>query len=62
MELDIEQIVAMAVAAIAEEEGEDVAALRVISFREIPKSSLERYIADRGIAYKKYQLGDDSRE
>ncbi len=53
-----EQIIAMAVAAIAEELGEDVTKLRVISFREVPRSSLEQYIADHNIVYKKYQLGD----
>ena len=56
MELSREQIVAMAVAAIAEETGEDIAALRVNSFREIHKSSLEQYIADNHIQYQKYQL------
>ena len=58
MELTKEQIVAMAVAAVAEEEGLDVKALRVKSFREVKPSPLAQYIADRGILYKKYQLGD----
>lgn len=56
MELSREQIVAMAVAAVAEETGESVSALRVKSFREIHKSSLEQYIEDHHIQYKKYQL------
>jgi len=54
----MEKIVAMAVAAIAEETKTDVTTIRVISFREIRKSSLEQYIADQGINYKKYQIGD----
>ena len=58
MDLSEQQIVAMAVAAIAEEMGEDVASLRVVSFREVHKNSLEQYIADHQIQYKKYQLGD----
>ncbi len=58
MEIKEEQIIAMAVAAIAEETGEDFSSLRVVSFKEIKKSSLEQYIADHGITYKKYQLGD----
>ncbi len=58
MEISMEQIVAMAVAAIAEETGEDIQSLRVLSFREIKKSSLEQYIADHHITYKKYQLGE----
>ena len=56
--MELEKIVAMAVAAIAEETQEDVKNLRVVSFREIKKSSLEQYIADHGIQYKKYQLGE----
>ncbi len=58
MDISKEQIVAMAVAAIAEETQEDIKNLRVVSFREIKKSSLEQYIADHGIQYKKYQLGE----
>ena len=46
----------MAVAAIAEEEKEDVTKLRVVSFREVPRSSLEQYIAEHGIEYRKFQL------
>lgn len=58
MENEMEKIAAMAVAAVAEELGEDISALRIVSFREIRKSSLEQYIADHGIHYKKYQLGE----
>ena len=58
MGIEQETIVAMAVAAVAEEMNEEVSNLRVVSFREVHKSSLEQYIADRHIAYKKYQLGD----
>ena len=58
MELTKEQILAMAVAAAAEEEGTDAKTLRVVSFREVKQSALAQYIADNGIQYKKYQLGD----
>ena len=58
MEYTEEQIVAMAIAAIAEETQEDVSALRVLSFRELKKSSLEQYIADHQLVYHKYQLGE----
>ena len=58
MSLTREQIVAMAVAAIAEEEGCTAETLRVTSFREIRKSPLEQYLADRGVTYHEYQLGD----
>lgn len=53
-----EAIVAMAIAAIAEESGADMSNIRVRSFKKIGKSELEEYIEERGITYKKYQLGD----
>ncbi len=56
--MEIEQIVAMAVAAIAEESGTDPKHVVVRSFKEVKKSSLEQYIADNQISYKKYQLED----
>lgn len=58
MKLNDEAIVAMAIAAIAEESGADMSNIRVRSFRKIGKSALEEYIEERGITYKKYQLGD----
>ena len=58
MELTMEQIAAMAVAAVAEETGEEMDNLRIVSFREIHKSSLEQYISDNHIQYHKYQLGE----
>lgn len=58
MKLNDEAIVAMAIAAIAEESGADIKNIRVRSFRKIGKSALEEYIEERGITYKKYQLGD----
>ncbi len=56
--MEIEQIVAMAVACIAEEIKTDISAIRVISFKEIKKSSLEQYISEHQIRYTKYRLGD----
>lgn len=58
MKLTDEAIVAMAIAAIAEESGADMSDIRVRSFKKVGKSQLEEYIEERGIAYKKYQLGD----
>ncbi len=54
-----EQIAAMAIAAIAEEEKTDASCIRIISFREVPRSPLEKYLADHQIAYHKYQLGEE---
>lgn len=51
-------IVAMAVAAIAEESGVDVNHVIVRSFREVPKTSLEQFIEENKISYHKYQLGE----
>ena len=56
--MDTEKIIAMAVAAIAEENGTDINNVVVRSFREVKKSSLEQYIEDNHISYKKYQLED----
>ena len=58
MKLTEEAIAAMAIAAISEETGTEAKKIRVISFGEVQKSSLEKYIEENGIYYKKYQLGD----
>ena len=51
-------IIAMAVAAIAEENRTETKQVVVRSFKEIKKSSLEQYIEDNNIDYHKYQLED----
>ncbi|MCQ2503882.1 MAG: hypothetical protein MJ103_01460 [Saccharofermentans sp.] len=58
-ELTKEEIVAMAVAAIAEETGTDCKNIRVKSFRELSLTGLAKYIADNNITYKKYTLEDE---
>jgi hypothetical protein len=58
MELTQDMIIAASVAAIAEETGTEADKLRVLSFSEIQKSSLDKFIEEHGIIYKKYQLGD----
>ena len=58
MELTQEMILAASIAAIAEETGTDAGKLRVLSFSEVQKSSLEEYVAEHNIIFKKYQLGD----
>ena len=60
MDSNYERIIAMAAAAVAEEMQTDVSCLRIISFREISPTSLDQYIAERKIQYKKYELGDDT--
>ena len=59
--MEIDKVLAMAVAAVAEENGVEPKRVVVRSFKEIQKSSLEQYIEDNKISYKKYQL-EDSRE
>ena len=49
------QIVAAVAAAIAEELGESVSAIRIVSFREANKKA--SYVSQKG--YKKYQLEDE---
>ena len=56
--METEQIIAMAAACIAEENGVDINRVVVRSFREVRKSSLEQYIADNNISYHKFQLGE----
>ncbi len=56
--MEIEKVLAMAVAAVAEESGVDPKRVVVHSFHEIQKSSLEQYIEDNQITYHKYQLGE----
>ncbi len=56
MMAETEKIIAMAVAAIAEETGIEPERVVVRSFHEIQKSSLERYIEDNHIQYRKYEL------
>ena len=60
MQTEQEQIIAMAIAAIAEELHEQIPRLRVLSFREVHKSSLEEFLAEHHIQYKKYQLGEEA--
>lgn len=56
--MEIEKVLAMAVAAIAEEKGIEANHVVVRSFKEVKKSELEQYIADNNITYHKYQLGE----
>lgn len=54
--LDKESIVAMAIAAIAEELGVPVKQVRVLRFREVAKSPLAQYLEDNHITYQKFEL------
>lgn len=56
--MELEKVLAMAVAVVAEMNGTSPKRVVVRSFREIKKSSLEQYIADNHIDYHKYQLED----
>ncbi len=56
--MDVKKVLAMAVAAIAQENGVIPAHVIVSSFREIEKSSLEKYIEDNNISFCKYHLED----
>ena len=56
--MEIEKVLAMAVAAVAEENGIEPKHVVVRSFKEIQKSSLEKYIEEHHLVYHKYQLED----
>ena len=60
--MEIEKVLAMAVAAVAEESGIEPKHVVVRSFKEIQKSSLEKYIEDNHITYQKYQLEGQGHE
>ena len=57
--MDIDELVAMAVAAVAEDMRQDIRRIRVVSFREILPSPLENYLAERKISFKRYELKDE---
>lgn len=54
--MELEKVLAMAVAAVAEENGVEANHITVLSFKEVQKSSLEKFIEDNHISYHKYQL------
>ncbi len=56
--MEIQKVLAMAIAAVAEENGVSPKQIIVRSFNEIQTSSLEKYIKDNNISYHKYQLED----
>ena len=57
--LDMDELVAMAVAAVAEDMRTDAKRIRVVSFREIFPGPLENYLAERKISFKRYELMDE---
>ena len=59
--MELEKVLVMAVAAVAEENEIVPEEVRVRSFKEVQKNSLQQYIEDNHISYHKYQL-EDARE
>ena len=57
--MNIDELVAMAVAAIAEDMQQDIKQIRVVSFREVFPGPLEHYLAERKISFKRYELKDE---
>ena len=57
--LDMDELVAMAVAAVAEELRTDVTRIRVVNFHEVFPRSLDRYLAERKISFRRYELKDE---
>ena len=60
--MELEKVLAMAVAAVAKEAGIDEKRIRITAFKEVQKSSLEKYIENNHISYHKYQLEDSGYE
>ena len=57
--MDKDELVAMAVAAVAEDLRQDIRRIRVVSFREISPSPLQNYLAERKISFRRYELKDE---
>ena len=57
--MDMDELVAMAVAAVAEDLRQDIKRIRVVSFWEVFPSPLENYLAERKISFKRYELKDE---
>ena len=57
--MDMDEVVAMAVAAVAEDLRQDIKRIRVVSFREVFPSPLENYLAEKKISFKRYELKDE---
>lgn len=53
-----EEIVAMAIGAIAEELKINIKRVRILSFEEESDCALNKYLQEKGITFSKYQLGD----
>ena len=57
--LDMDELVAMAVAAVAEDMRTDMTRIRVVNFHEVLPSPLERYLVERRISFRRYELKDE---
>ena len=57
--MDMDELVAMAVTAVAEDMRQDIRRIRVVNFREILPSPLENYLAEKKISFKRYELKDE---
>ena len=57
--LDMDELVAMAVAAVAEDMRTDVKRIRVVNFHEVLPGPLDRYLAERRISFRRYELKDE---
>ena len=55
----MDELVAMAVATVAEDMQTDAKRIRVMDFHEVFPSPLERYLAERKISFKRYELKDE---
>ena len=56
--MELEKILAMAVAVIAEENCLEPDRVIVYQFAEVQESGLQKYIKEHNISYHKYQLGE----
>ena len=56
--MEQEEVMAVSLSLIAHELGVDPSMLRVIRFRELTSGGLDAYLAENGLTFERYQLGD----
>ncbi len=57
--MESEKVMAIGLALIADELGVDPSELRILRFREVASGSLETYLEETGIPFRRYELGDE---
>ena len=57
--MELEKVLVISLALIADTLGVDPSDLRVIRFEEVPTGTLKTYLEEKGSIFHQYQLGDN---